>query len=137
MKIKPSMDFKQGLEIFTSPIQCLNEIVQAWTNYLEIAEKEKTKRCAIEAWEKTTFAEIEMKRDFIISYLERSFDERAKIFQSLFKTLEQATASGDNQQLSLTLQAITELAKTNPFKELSDISAVKANLSEPNHIWEF
>ncbi len=45
-------------------------------------------------------------------------------------------ASGDNQQLSLALDAIVELAKSSPFKELADLSTVKAALDDPDHVWE-
>mgnify|MGYP000240227662 CR=1 FL=1 len=107
---KPPVDFVRGVEAFANPAQCLNEVVQAWTEYLKIAEEEKTKRRDIEAWEKVTLAEIKAKRDFLVGYLEHSFDERAKNFQSLFQTVDQAMLSGDNQQLGLALHTIVELS---------------------------
>ena len=131
------MDFVRGVEAFASPVQSLNDIVQAWTEYLKIAEEEKTKRREIEAWEKMTLAEIKAKRDFLVGYLERSFDERAQNFQSLFQAVDQAMSSGDNQQLGLALHAIVELAKSSPFKDLADLSTVKAALDNPDHVWEF
>ena len=133
---KSSTGFVPGTEAFTNPVQCLNEVVQAWTEYLEITEKEATKRRKIEAWEKTTLAEIQAKRDFLIGYLERSFDERAKNFQALFQTVDQAISSGDNQQLGLALHAIVELAKSSPFKDLADVETVRAALADPDHVWE-
>ena len=68
--IKPSIDFIRGIEGFTSPAQCLNEVIQAWTEYLKIAEEEKSSRSEIEAWENITLAEIKVKRDFLIGYLD-------------------------------------------------------------------
>lgn len=133
---KNSVDFLQGVEAFTSPAQCLNEVVQAWTEYLKITEEEKTKRRNIEAWEKVALAKIKVKRDFLVGYLEHSFNERAKNFQSLFQAVDQAMSSGDNQQLGLALHAIVELAKSNPFKDLADLSTVKAALDDPDHVWE-
>jgi hypothetical protein len=133
---KPPVDFGRGVEAFATPVQCLNDIVQAWTDYLKIAEEEKTKRRDIEAREKVDLAEIKEKRDSLIEYLERSFDERANNFQSLFQIVDQAMLSGDNQQLGLALYAIVELAKSNPFKELAALSTVKAALDDPNHRWE-
>jgi hypothetical protein len=130
------MNFVRGVEAFASPVQCLSDIVQAWTEYMKIAEEETTKRRKIKAWEKTTLAEIKAKRDFLIGYLEHSFDERSKNFQSLFQTVDQAMLSGDNQQLGLALHAIVELAKSNPFKDLADLSTVKAALDDPDHVWE-
>lgn len=131
------MNLLRSAEAFASPAQCLNDIVQAWTEYKNIAEEEKTKRCEIEACKEVALAEIKTKRDFLIGYLEHSFDERAKNFQSFFEVVDQAMSSGDNQQLSLALHAITELAKSSPFKDLADLSAVKAALDDPDHVWEF
>ena len=44
---KPPENFVRGVEAFTGPTQCLSEVVQAWTEYLKIAEEEPTKRRAI------------------------------------------------------------------------------------------
>jgi hypothetical protein len=125
-----------NLEVFNNPAQCLNEIVQAWTEYQKIVELEKTKRRDIEAWEKVTLAEIKAKRYFLMEYLDRSFDERSKAFKKYFQVIDSALSSGDNQQLALALHAVTELAKTSPFKNLSDLSSVKAALNDPDHVWE-
>jgi hypothetical protein len=135
--IKPSIDFVRGVDVFINPAQCLNDVVRAWTDYLKIAEEEKTKRGEIEVWEKVTLAEIEAKREFLIGYLDRSFDERATNFQFLFQTIDRAMSAGDNQQLGMTLNAIVELARSNPFKDLADLSSVKAALDDPDYVWEF
>lgn len=127
----------QSLDALALPMECLSEIVQACSDYLIIAEQEKTKRRTIEAWEKKSLAEIKAKSDLLIGYLERSFDERAKNFQSLFEVVDHAIASDNNQQLSLTLNAIVDLAKSSPFKDLADLSAVQKNLENPDHVWEF
>jgi ribonucleotide reductase alpha subunit len=134
---KPSMNFVRGVEVFVSPAQCLNDLVEAWTQYRQVAEEEKTKRCEIEAWEKTTLAEIKAKRDLLVGYLDRSFDERAENFRSLFEAVDRAMLSDDDRQLGLALQAIVELAKSNPFKDLADLSTLKAALDDPDHVWEF
>lgn len=126
----------RGAEAFIAPAQCLNEIVQAWSEYSRIAEEETTKRRKIEAWEKVTLAEIQMKRDFLVGYLERSFDERAINFKSLFQAVDQAMLSGDNQQLGLALDAIVDLEQSSPFKDLADLFTVQTALADPNHVWE-
>lgn len=133
---KPSMDFVRGVEAFATPAQCLNDVIQAWTDYLKVAEAEKTKRRNIEAWEQVTLAEIQTKRDFLIGYLDRSFDERTNNFQSLFQAVDRAMSSGNNQQLGLALHAIVELAKSSPFKDIADLSTVKAALNDPEHVWD-
>lgn len=136
MAKKTSVGFLRGLGELISPTQCLNDIVNTWTNYLRISEEEKTKRREIEAWEKATLAEIKAKQDILIGYLEHSFDERAKNFQLLFQRVDQSMISGDNQQLALVLHTIVELAKSSPFKDLADLSTVQLALNNPDHVWE-
>jgi hypothetical protein len=131
------MNFVQGVKGLINPAQCLNDLIEAWTDYKQIAEEEKNKRHEIEAWEKITLAEIKTKRDFLISYLDRSFDERATNLRSLFEVVDRAILSDDDQLLGLTLQAIVELSKSNPFQDLADLSTVKAALDDPDHVWEF
>jgi predicted esterase YcpF (UPF0227 family) len=120
-----------------NPAECIQDMLSAYTNYLTVAEEEKTKRRDIEAWEKTTITQINAQRDLLIGYLERSFDERATNFRALFTVVDSAISSGNNEQLALTLNSITELAKSSPFKELSNLNKVRAALDDPNHEWEF
>ena len=90
----------------------------------------------IKAWENQKLAEIKTNRGFLIRYLERSFDERAKNFSSMFDLVDKAIASGNNEQLALSIHAIVELAKSSPFQDLVNLSQVKAALIDPDHIWE-
>ena len=127
----------QGAAAFTSPTDCLKEIVSAYTEYKTIAQQEQTKRRGIEAWEKVTVANINAQRDFLMAYLDRSFDERAENFRALFSVVDQAIASGNNDQLALTLNSLTEVAKSSPFKDLANLASFQAALDDPNHVWEF
>ncbi len=117
--------------------QCLRAVVEAYTEYKIVAEEERTKRRVIEAWEKTKIAEIKANRDVLIKYLELSFDERANNFRFLFEKVDQAMADGDNNQLTLALHSITEIAKSSPFKDLADLTSVRAALDDPDHEWTF
>ena len=119
------------------PTESLQQIVSAYTDYLTIAGQEQTKRREIEAWEKATIAKINETRDFLIEYLDRSFDERAKNFRALFDVVDRAIAADNNQQLALALDSITEIAKSSPFKELANLASVRAALDDPNHEWTF
>jgi 5-carboxymethyl-2-hydroxymuconate isomerase len=73
----------------------------------------------------------------LITYLSRSFDERAKNCQALFAVIEYAISTGNNEQLALSLHSLTELAKSSPFKELINLASVQAALDDPEHEWEF
>ena len=130
---------KVPVEIFNpgSAAECFRDVVEAYTEYKIVAEQEHTKRRGIEAWEKATIADIQAKRDALIEYLEGSFDERAKNFYFLFKKVDEAIAIGDNNQLALAMTSITEIAKSSPFKDLADLTSVRAALDDPEHEWEF
>ncbi len=120
-----------------NPTESLQQMVSAYTEYLTIAEQEKTKRRDIEAWEKQAITRINAQGDLVITYLDRSFDERAENFRALFGVVDDALLSGDNQQLALALNSITEIAKSSPFKDLANLNNVRAALNDPNHVWEF
>lgn len=117
--------------------QCLRAIVEAYTEYKIVASEERTKRRGIQAWEKTTITQIQAQRDALIKYLELSFDERSQNFRFLFEKVDNAIASGDNNQLNLALHSIVEIAKSSPFKDFADLASVKAALDDPDHNWEF
>lgn len=117
--------------------QCFHAVVEAYKEYKIVAEQEQTKRRCIEAWEKTTIAQIQAQRDVLIDYLNRSFDERADNFRFLFEKVDQAIADGDNNLLTLSLHSITEIAKSSPFKDLADLTSVRAALNNPDHEWTF
>ena len=122
---------------FINPAECVQQMVSAYTEYKIIAEQEQTKRCEIEAWEKEAIAKINAQRDLLMAYLDRSFDERAENFRALFNVVDKAMSSGNNDQLALALNSITEIAKSNPFKELANLASVRAALDDPDHEWTF
>lgn len=120
-----------------NPAESLEQMVSAYTEYLAIAEVERTKRRDIEAWEKEAITRINAQRELVITYLDRSFDERAENFRALFGVVDDALLSGDNEQLALALNSITEIAKSSPFKDLANLNNVRAALNNPEHLWEF
>jgi hypothetical protein len=120
-----------------NPAECLQQMVSAYTDYLKIAEQEQTKRREIDAWEKEAIAKINTQRDLLMAYLDRYADERAENFRALFNVVDKAMSSGNNEQLALTLNEITEIAKSSPFKELANLTSVRAALDDPDHEWTF
>lgn len=130
---------KVPVEIFNqgSATECFRDVVEAYTQYKIVVEQEQTKRRGIEAWEKATIADIQAKRDAFIKYLEGAFDERASNFKFLFEKVDDAIAIGDSNQLALAMNSITEIAKSSPFKDLADLTSVRAALDDPGHEWKF
>ena len=121
----------------TYPTECLREIASAYSEYRRIAAQEETKRREIEAWEKEAITKINAQRDVLMTYLNRSFDERADNFRALFDVVDRAIAVDNNEQLALALHSITEIAKSSPFKELANLASVRKALDDPNHEWTF
>lgn len=116
---------------------CFKQLVDAYSEYQRVVQEERTKRRDIAAWEKTALAEIEQRRDVMIHFLDKAFNERAENFKDFFTLADQAIASGDNDQLAAILTNIVDLAKTSPFKDLADLPKVEAALDNPEHAWEF
>ncbi len=127
----------KNLDQFVTPTESLERIVEAYSEYMKIAEEEQTKRRGIQAWEKTTITKIQAQRDLLMEYLERSFDERANNFSQMFDVVDRAIATGNNEQLALILDSITRLAQSSPFKDLANLSSVRAALDDPDHEWQF
>ena len=120
-----------------NPAVCFNQLVDAYTEYQRVVQEEHTKRRKIAAWEKVAVAAIEQRRDVMMQFLDRSFDERAENFRQFFALADQAIASGSNDQLTAVLTSIVELAKTSPFNDLADLAKVEAALDDPDQTWEF
>ena len=71
-------------------------------------------------------------RDLLMSYLDRTFDERRRIFAKQFECVDKALVDGDMNMLAISLNNITDLAKSSPFKALADFSSVKKQLGQKN-----
>jgi hypothetical protein len=76
-------------------------------------------------------------RDVLLDYLDRSFDERRSNFDALFARLDAATSSSNVEGVARTLDAIVELAKSSPFKELADLARAKEALKDKSKDFEF
>lgn len=85
--------------------------------------------------ESVKIAEISAKGEIFLSYLERSFDERAENFRRLCDSLDELISNGGD--ISLILTSITALAAKSPFADLHDFDLVQERLADPTHEWEF
>jgi hypothetical protein len=114
--------------------QVLQKIMGAVRDWQETVAVEATKQHAIAAEEARWLAAIEADREILLTYLDRSFDERRENFRRLFEELDRAM-SGDTAHVADVLAAITTLAMKSPFQDLKDVDTVTANLSDPNYGW--
>lgn len=88
-------------------------------------EEQRTKRAEIRARAQVAIHQIDAVREFLQSYLDKTFDERRMLFAKEFEIVDKCLATGNVQALAVSLNAITDLAKSSPFKALADIKSVR------------
>lgn len=127
---------KQLRVLDIDPSQAIEEMARAYREYQVVRAQELTKRHQIDADEKVALAEIAARRELFMAYLTRSFDERSTNFVSLFDRVDTALERGDVQALALLTNAIVDLAKSSPFRDLATIEATRRALENRDHEWE-
>ena len=108
----------------------VTQLVAAYTNWRKTAKEEKTKRHAISAEERKAIHTINAQRDILMTYLERSFDERRENFRQFFDSLARAIDKGDTVTSAATLNSIVKLAQSSPFKDIASLQAVRDVLAD-------
>lgn len=91
----------------------------------KFCEEQRTKRAEIRARAQVAIHQIDAVREFLQSYLDKTFDERRMLFAKEFEIVDKCLATGNVQALAVSLNAITDLAKSSPFKALADIKSVR------------
>ncbi|WP_025771082.1 hypothetical protein [Thioalkalivibrio sp. HK1] len=113
----------------TAPIR---EITEKFFDYLDTRERERTRREEIRFEERKAIARIQSERDIIIEALDRSFEERAKIFDGLLVFLDEALSKDNNEAVTKLTDALTEIVKDNPFANIKDLrSHIEDRPEEP------
>ncbi len=97
----------------------IKEIVGAVGEWVRTVEQGRAKRADIAAKEAATLAAIAADRDVLLTYLDRSFDERKDNFKQLFTALDDAIRNNPAAVADV-LGAITTLAVRSPFADLAD-----------------
>ena len=91
----------------------------------KFCEEQRTKRAEIRARAQVAIHQIDAVREFLQSYLDKTFDERRMLFAKEYEIVDKCLATGNVHALAVSLNAITDLAKSSPFKALADIKSVK------------
>lgn len=91
----------------------------------KFCEEQRTKRAEIRARAQVAIHQIDAVREFLQSYLDKTFDERRMLFAKEFEIVDKCLATDNVQALAVSLNAITDLAKSSPFKALADIKSVR------------
>lgn len=128
---------KAGGKKEVDPEQVLNTLNNLYDRYArleEVREANQTERKRIQKDKETALAQIEATKAVLMTYLNRSFDERASIFKKDFEAIDAAIANNNMEALALMLQSVNTLAAQSPFKALVDLAQVKQNFLTSDEI---
>lgn len=132
----------QGLS--TNAIQSPREVVDVVLGLVMMAgevrkfeEAQVTKRVGIAAERDIAIANIKAQQELLKNYLNKSFDERAENFKSLFVVVDDALESDNMTALAMGLESVVKLAVSSPFKDLRTIQETASALADPDHEWDF
>lgn len=119
------------------PEQALGTLKDLYNRYAtleECRESNMTERVRIQAEKVAALKKIEATRDLLMTYLNKSFDERAAIFKKDFESIDTAIANNNMEALAIMVQSVNTLAAQSPFKSLVDLAQVKRNLLSSDEI---
>jgi flagellar biosynthesis/type III secretory pathway chaperone len=108
-------------------VDTFNLVLASANEWVKVVAQEKARREEIRVWEQSQLEVIHVQRDFLLTALDKTFDERRENFRRLFDNLDAALASEREDagaQVSEILTAITDLAQTSPFKDLKSPALV-------------
>lgn len=103
---------------------------------IQACQIEETKRVEIRSRMEVEVTRINAISNLLSDYLNKTFDERAELFDNYFAVLDKAIASGDSDLMAATLGSINSLAAQSPFKNLADLSAVQQQLGQSDALWD-
>lgn len=132
-----SMAQKLALRRPEDVVKIVAVLIDTAAEVAKFEEAQKTVRAGILAERDVALARIEMQKAALLSYLDRSFDERKENFQKLFSVVDHALENDNIQELGLGLKGIIQLAESSPFKDLGSIEATTSALADPDHEWDF
>lgn len=116
------------------PMAVVQQIVALGKEWSLVHEQEVTKRTQIDATAAVAIQEIRARKKLFLTYLDRSFDERTKNFDELFRSLDRAIESNTELVPSI-LASISALAHKSPFADLHDPQLMRQMLDDPDHEW--
>lgn len=101
-----------------TPYGAIKAIVSKGLETVQFCEAQKTEREKIKAHSKEVIAQINAQKEFLMQYLDKTFDDRKLQFDSYFKALDKAIEANNPQMMAMCLQNINNLALSSPFRPL-------------------
>lgn len=112
-----------------SAAMAFNNLVEAWRECRIVSEQEKTKRENIRSFRDVNIKAIEDNSKILKMYLKNTFLERESVIQGMFDRLDKGIEVGDNEIVSMTIEAIVNVTKQSP---LAGAKELLANYRDPN-----
>lgn len=109
-------------------LDSFGELAKVYTSLQQIKESNITERERIRSEEKRVLKQIKATKEILLTYLNRSFDERAYVFKKNFQAVDTAIQNNNMEALATTIQSINMLAAQSPFKDIIDVAKVKNTL---------
>lgn len=134
MKKKPA-----GKTGATDPLAAVSSVIDGIKLVAECVrdiEKERTQQTKLQEDARIEVERIHAMRDVLVTYLEKSFDEREKNFRELFSRLDVAIEKNDVKLAGAVLDSVVKLADSSPFKALRDVEAARKAVGEANKVWD-
>jgi hypothetical protein len=105
----------------------VKNMVSDVTDYLKVAEQEKTKRTDITAKRDVALASIRAQREAISEMIQFTFQERASTLQKQFDVLDLAMAQGNAAIVDSSLRSMVQVIQSSPFKSIQEMQQSLAN----------
>ncbi|MBX3126114.1 MAG: hypothetical protein KF718_05335 [Polyangiaceae bacterium] len=126
----------EGTVALQSDLGRVVEGIKHVANCIKTIREQKTEQTRIDAEARKEVERVQAVREVLMSYLDRSFDERRRNFDALFTRLDAALESESLGAVSATLDAIVKIADSSPFKALNDIQATQKVLKDKSKEWD-
>lgn len=133
---EPTPEIITSLATSTDAVTALALMGTEIAKTIQVCQIEETKRTEINARMEVEVTRINAISKLLSDYLNKTFDERAELFDNYFEVLDKAMACGDSELIAATLGSINSLAAQSPFKNLADLSAVQQQLGQGDTLWD-
>jgi len=101
----------EGLKIFVDVVK---------ENH-KVSEEEKTKRKNIIAMKEFEIEKIQIQKEVLKDYFEKTFAERRTNFDKMFDVLDKGIESNNLELMQLALGSIVEIAKDSPLSQVEKL----------------
>lgn len=119
-----------------NPAAQLTRALESSAEAVKIVAQSKVEIARIQADAKQEIAKIHALKEMLLSYLDKSFDERRENFARLFDNIDKAYADGRLDEMSVALNAMVSMAAQSPFKALADAATAAKVLKDKSIEWE-